>query len=128
MDEIASMPDRDPFSAFGGQAAWMARFPAHRPYSIRCERNGRCILFALAGMQASASVTATGLIRVTYESAPHERVDELCPPEPAVSLLSAIMNRRTLHRISLADIGVGTIEDFAPDSTIHDGIDSPKAP
>jgi hypothetical protein len=60
----------------------------HR-YAFDVDRERQLALFTRGGMQAGAGVVQGGLIRVAYESAPHEVVEEFCTsPAQAAALLS----------------------------------------
>jgi hypothetical protein len=70
----------------------------HR-YAFEMDRERRVAFFTRGGMQARAVEADGGLIRVAYESAPHEVAEELCTPEKAAVLLDAIMARKHLCRV-----------------------------
>ena len=68
------------------------------------DREGHRALFTRGGMQAVASEVKSRLIRVTYESAPHEVVEEFCTtPEQAAVLINAVMARKQLCRVPRPD-------------------------
>ncbi|MGC3971428.1 MAG: hypothetical protein QM775_30040 [Pirellulales bacterium] len=58
-------------------------------------------VFARGGMQASARVVKNGLIQVAYESEPHKRVLEECGIEQAAALLSEVLSRKRLYRVTM---------------------------
>src|SRR5262245_21302293 len=71
----------------------------HR-YAFDVDREQQVALFTRGGMQAGAGVVEGGLIRVAYESAPHEVVEEFCTtPEQTAALIDAIMAREQLCRV-----------------------------
>jgi hypothetical protein len=68
-------------------------------YTFEIDRDRRFARFSRGGMQASAAEVADGLIHVTYESAPHEMVEEFCTVADAAALVQAVMARETLSRV-----------------------------
>src|SRR5262245_42267024 len=71
----------------------------HR-YAFEVDRQRQLAFFTRGGMQAGAGVVEGGLIRVAYESAPHEVAEEFCTtPEQAAALINAIMARERLFRV-----------------------------
>jgi hypothetical protein len=70
----------------------------HR-YAFEFDRERRAILFSRGAMIASAGAVEGGVIRVAYESAPHEVVEELCTPQQAATLIEAVMSRERLSRV-----------------------------
>jgi hypothetical protein len=69
------------------------------PYASEMDGERRVVLFRRSGMQARACEAKGWLIRVAYESAPHELVEEYCTPEEAAALVDALMARQTLCRV-----------------------------
>ncbi|MBV9125705.1 MAG: hypothetical protein JO112_20340 [Planctomycetes bacterium] len=83
----------------------------NRRYNFEMDRDRRVALFTGGGMQAGAGEIEGGLIRVAYESAPHEIVEEFCSPEQAAALIDAIMARKQLCRIPKPTGQPGTFSD-----------------
>jgi hypothetical protein len=70
-------------------------------YAFEVNREQQLALFTRGGMQAGAGVVEGGLIRVAYESAPHEVVEEFCTtPEQAAALIDTVMAREQLCRVA----------------------------
>lgn len=74
----------------------------HR-YHFEFDREQRVITFDRGGMIAGAGEVADGLIRVAYESAPHEVAEEFCTPAQAAMLIDAVMARQQLCRVPKPD-------------------------
>jgi hypothetical protein len=73
----------------------------HR-YAFEVDRERQLASFTRGGMQAVAGVVEGGLIRVAYESAPHEAVEEFyTTPEQAAALIDAVMAREKLCRVPM---------------------------
>lgn len=71
----------------------------HR-YALSVDHERRVVSFTRGGMQAWAEVAEDGLIRVDYESAPHEVAEEFCStPGQGASLVEAVMAREHLCRV-----------------------------
>jgi hypothetical protein len=71
----------------------------HR-YAFDVDRERQLALFTRGGIQAGAGVIQGGLIRVAYESSPHEVAEEFCTtPAQAAALIDAIMAREQLCRV-----------------------------
>ena len=76
----------------------------HR-YAFEVDRERQLALFTRGGMQAGAGVVEGELIRVAYESAPHEVTEEFCTtPEQAAALIDAIMAREHLCRVPKPEV------------------------
>ncbi len=69
-------------------------------YAFEVGRERQLARFTRGGLQAAAGVVAGGVIRVAYESAPHEVAEEFCTtPEQAAALIDAITARERLCRV-----------------------------
>ena len=69
-------------------------------YRFEFDRVQRVITFDRGDMIAGAGEVADGLIRVAYESAPGEVVEEFCTPSQAAALIEAVMARTALCRVA----------------------------
>jgi hypothetical protein len=74
----------------------------HR-YTFEFDREQRVITFSRGDMIAGAGEVAGGLIRVAYESAPGEVVEEFCTPTQAAALVDGVMGRERLCRVPKPD-------------------------
>jgi hypothetical protein len=94
----------------------------HR-YAFEMDRERRAVLFTRGAMQAGAGEVSGGLIRVAYESAPHEVVEEFCTPEQAAELVDRVMAREQLCRVPKPNGGSGTAADRSGDC-VFEGFES----
>lgn len=73
---------------------------SERRYAFKVHRRKQGAIFTRGGMQAAAAVIPAGRIRVVYEAALHEPVEEICTtPEQAAAMIEAIMARKHLGRV-----------------------------
>jgi len=93
----------DGFSAIDEVLGILVQRREHH-YAFDVDRERQQALFTRASMQARVSLAQGGRIRVAYESAPHELVEELCTsPAQAAALIIAVMARERLCRVPKPD-------------------------
>lgn len=71
---------------------------AHR-YTFECDRERRIARFTRDEMRAQVDELPTGMLRVTYQSAPDQDASELCAPTEAAALVEAVLFRQHLGRV-----------------------------
>jgi hypothetical protein len=77
----------------------LGMLPPRRRYVFEVDHRGRAVSFHRGGMHAVARQVKGGMIRIVYEWAMHEPVQELCTPEQAAALIDAVMMRERLCRV-----------------------------